>query len=430
MDDTIYVIINDEQDITIEELEKKLKKISAKYRETIYKKGEFQKALNEYGFYAFIHGSEDCVDFSYIMQDLRYADIVAYRANEDELEEMSNDFDKKNRKQKRNKNINNEIPESIFDQILSIDKIKKYDDYFVNKIVGQDYAIDKIKEQLINLTYKIEHDNRPAGIFFFVGPTGVGKTEIFKQLNKFLYEHDEINRFDMSEYKSEVAIQKLIGAPNGYVGYEEGGVLINKMKENPNTIVLFDEIEKADKTVFDIFLQILDEGFVTSNMGEKVYFKNNFVIFTSNIGANQIDDDMNYDEIKSVIQEEINDFFTYKLGRPEILGRIGKENIIEFNLINKKEDLYKILDIHFDKFKNELSKLNISIQYPRNKVYDAILIDADITKGARDIRNEFDQFKRHFNKALFDKDLTLNQLKNKNIDFEYDNVKVIINNIK
>ncbi|MDE5617358.1 MAG: AAA family ATPase, partial [Ureaplasma sp.] len=164
-------------------------------------------------------------------------------------------------------------------------------------------------------------------VYFFAGPTGVGKTETCKSLSKFLYNNTNINRFDMSEYKDEFAsINKLIGAPNGLVGYEEGGTLINSMKKNPNAIVLFDEIEKADKSIFDLFLQIIDEGYVTSNQGEKISFKNNFIIFTSNLGSSKISPKNTHKENNKIISEHIYHFFNNVINRPEILRRIGKDN--------------------------------------------------------------------------------------------------------
>ena len=310
---------------------------------------------------------------------------------------------------------------------LTKSKIDKFDEFFGNKVIGQSEAQQKIKTQLIHCMYQLDDKlNRPAGIFFFVGPTGVGKTEMAKTLSEFLYDNKNLNRFDMSEYKSEMATQQLLGAPNGYVGYEEGGTLINAMKNNPNSIVLFDEIEKADKSVFDLFLQILDEGTITSNKGEKVKFKNNFIIFTSNIGASYIEENMTNEESNEVIKEAIEYFFTNELNRPEILGRIGKDNIIPFNMINKKEDIYKILDIYFNDFINQLKKKKIALEFNKESVYDSIMIDVDKTKGARDIRNEFEVFKKHFVSALFEANLDYDKLKNQTLCFDYDNVKVTI----
>ncbi len=353
-----------------------------------------------------------------------------YNNHSDEDDDYEEDYDSDYEEDEEEQSYEEDIPvvkkskSKTLD--LSIKKLDNFDEFFSDKIIGQDEVLYKIKEHLIMLTYDLNKGkgNRPAGIFFFAGPTGVGKTEVCKNLSEFLYDNKNINRFDMSEYKSDVAIQKLIGAPNGYVGYEEGGVLTNTMKKNPNAIVLFDEIEKADRTVFDIFLQILDEGIVTSNKGEKVSFKNNIIIFTSNLGASLISKNMKKEQVEISVKEAIDDFFTNELNRPEILGRIGKENIITFNMIKNKTDLYKILDIHFNKFIQELSDKKIGIKFNKKSVYDAILLDVDITKGARDIRNEFEQFKKHFTMGLYKNKIDLEKMKNKTISFEYDNVKV------
>ncbi|MBD5423375.1 MAG: AAA domain-containing protein [Mycoplasma sp.] len=311
---------------------------------------------------------------------------------------------------------------------LTKDKLNVFDDHFNNKVIGQKLAQDKIKSQLVQLMYMLDDkSNRPAGIFFFVGPTGVGKTEMAKTLNSFLYENKDINRFDMSEYKSEMATQQLLGAPNGYVGYDEGGTLIKAMKKNPDSIVLFDEIEKGDKSVYDLFLQILDEGMVTSNKGEKISFKNSFIIFTSNIGANRVRENMSKDEVNRVISKSIDDFFVNELNRPEILGRIGKDNIIPFNMIKDKEDLFLILDIHFKEFTNQLNKRKVKVKFDKDSLYNSILLGIDKTKGARDIRNEFDVFKKAFMLSLFENNLDFDKLQNKTINFEYKNKNVNIN---
>ncbi len=329
-----------------------------------------------------------------------------------------------NKKQVADNNSNKNITKK-----LSLNKVKSFVDFFKDRVIGQDDVLNEINDHLIQLSYGITDQNRPAGIFFFAGPTGVGKTETCKALNEFLYNHDNINRFDMSEYKNEVSINKLIGADHGFVGFEEGGILVNVMKKNPNSIILFDEIEKAHNLVFDLFLQLLDEGYITSNQGEKISFKNNIIIFTSNIGANKIKSDFSYEKVCKIVKEDIDNYFSNVLNRPELLGRIGKENILVFNLISSKNDLYKILDIQFCKLLDFFNKNNTSLSFDKEKVYDEILCDVDTTKGARDVRNEFDQFKKRFTKALFENNLTNQIIKKKQISFRYEQKKVLIDSV-
>lgn len=405
-----------------------------------FNKKEYEKSIqnNEYYIHKELY-KYDTQHFEEVIECLDILEVFYYpiskyfhdNFNNESIRDFLNEVILQNQTYNKGLNDNNtSLPQPIQNAQpldLSMPKIKTFDSFFANKIVGQDKPIELVKQLLISLLYDLdENRKRPAGVFFFTGPTGVGKTELAKALNEFLYNNQNLNRLDMSEYKSEMAIQKLIGAPHGLVGYEEGGVLINLMKKNPNSIILFDEIEKADKTVFDIFLQILDEGFVTSNKGEKVFFNNNIIIFTSNIGANYITNKMSNNKIEQIIKQAINEFFNYELNRPEILGRIGMENIVCFNMINKKEDLFKILDIHFNKFIESLNSKKIKLNFNREQVYNSILLDVDPIKGARDIRNEFEVFKKHFNKALFENELDLDALKNKTINFTYDNVKVKI----
>lgn len=326
----------------------------------------------------------------------------------------------------------NEIePAEIKPIKLTYEKLNGFKQYLEKKIIGQPAMIEKVNEILIGEMYNLSRKNhRPIGVLFFVGPTGVGKTETVKELARFLYGTEQIHRFDMSEYKSEVAIQKLIGAPNGYVGYQEGGTLTNAMQKNPNTIVLFDEIEKADKTVFDLFLQLIDDGVVTSNKGVKSYFDNTIVVFTSNLGVSNISPRMGYENIKEIVTENVEYFFNRTINRPELLGRIGKDNIVVFNLIHEKSDLYKILDIQFNDFITEYKEHKINFQYNKENIYDAILNNLDITKGAREIRNKFDLFKKHLFTAFFEKQLSIDDMKNRTIKISYKNGKIIIESIQ
>lgn len=309
---------------------------------------------------------------------------------------------------------------------LTIDEISKFSKLFKEQIIGQPNVAKKIEEILINETYSFLNKNhRPISVLFFAGPTGVGKTETVKVLSNLLFKNNKFHRFDMSEYKTEVGIEKLIGAPNGYVGYKEGGTLVNAMKSNPVSIVLFDEIEKADKAVLDLFLQLIDEGFITSNKGEKIYFDQTIIVFTSNIGSNEIALEMEDEEVDQIIRQRITEFFNYEINRPEILGRIGKDNVIIFSPISKKEDLNKIIDLHFKKFFDSQLKENIKYEFAKRPIYNSIIAELDLTKGARDIRNKFDQFIKNLNYAFYENKISPESLRNKTVNFTYKNNKII-----
>lgn len=231
---------------------------------------------------------------------------------------------------------------------LSRDKLADIENVLRCRVKGQDEAIDKVRDVVIRAYTGfagLQHSakqKKPKGILFFVGPTGVGKTELAKSLAEFLFgDETACIRFDMSEYSSEHSDQRLIGAPPGYVGYEEGGQLTNAVKQKPFSVLLFDEIEKADGRIMDKFLQILEDGRLTDGKGETVYFSESVIIFTSNIGAAEvpITDDRKTNE--SQYKQKIREHFSQKLGRPELLNRIG-DNIVVFNPIINDDFLISI----------------------------------------------------------------------------------------
>ncbi|MDE6472938.1 MAG: AAA family ATPase, partial [Ureaplasma sp.] len=169
---------------------------------------------------------------------------------------------------------------------------------------------------------------------FFAGPTGTGKTELSKSIAEFIFgDEKRIIRFDMSEFNHEHSDQRLIGAPPGYVGYDSGGELTNKVKENPFSVLLFDEIEKAHNKILDKFLQILEDGRLTSSQGEIIDFSQTFIIFTSNIGANNANINSSFDDLEKYFINEVKKYFYEELQRPEILNRISEKNIVAFNFI-------------------------------------------------------------------------------------------------
>lgn len=231
---------------------------------------------------------------------------------------------------------------------LDINSLRTAEEDFRKRVKGQDYAITKtldvVKRAVTGMSgLQGSSHTRPKGVLFFAGPTGTGKTETAKTLAERLFGDDSCCiRFDMSEYSQSHSDQKLLGAPPGYVGYEAGGQLTNAVKNNPFSILLFDEIEKAHPSVLDKFLQILEDGRMTDGQGNTVYFSECVIIFTSNLGiytraadggrVQNVTADMPYTEVQQRVRDAIEDYFKLELGRPEILNRIG-ENIVVFDFI-------------------------------------------------------------------------------------------------
>jgi ATP-dependent Clp protease ATP-binding subunit ClpC len=231
-----------------------------------------------------------------------------------------------------------------------------------NSVIGQNEAIRKVVKAIRRNRAGLKDPNKPIGTFIFLGPTGVGKTHLAKILSKYLFDtEDALVRIDMSEYMEKFAVSRLIGAPPGYVGYEEGGQLTEKIRRRPYSIILLDEIEKAHPDVFHLLLQVLDDGQLTDSFGRKVDFKNTIVIMTSNIGSRQLKDfgqgvgfmtkaklDSSADNTRSVIENALKKTFA-----PEFLNRI--DDVIIFNSL-EKEDIHKIIDIElaqlFKRIKN------------------------------------------------------------------------------
>lgn len=229
-------------------------------------------------------------------------------------------------------------------------KLLKMGDVIKEHIIGQDEAIDKLSKAIRRARAGLKNPKRPIGSFIFLGPTGVGKTELAKVLAKFIFDsEDALIRIDMSEYMEKHTVSRLVGAPPGYVGYEEGGQLTEKVRRKPYSVVLFDEIEKAHPDVFNILLQVLDDGVLTDSLGRKVDFKNTIIIMTSNVGTkdiraqgisygfvvpNQSDD---YKNLKDTVEEAMK-----KLFNPEFLNRI--DDTIVFRSLTR-EDIVKIIDV-------------------------------------------------------------------------------------
>ncbi|MFD0861149.1 ATP-dependent Clp protease ATP-binding subunit [Sungkyunkwania multivorans] len=237
------------------------------------------------------------------------------------------------------------------------ERLLNMEDHLKRRVVGQDHAIEVISSSVLESRSGLSKPGLPIGSFFFTGPTGTGKTELAKALAEFLFQtEDAIIRFDMSEFKEEHSAALLYGAPPGYVGYEEGGLLVNKIRQKPYSIVLFDEIEKAHPSVFDIFLQILDEGKLHDRLGKTGDFSNAVILFTSNIGSEQIVDTFGKGEIpkSSDLLENMGRFF-----RPEFLGRLTE--IVPFAPITK-ENVVKIFNIQLKDLHKALGKQEITLE--------------------------------------------------------------------
>lgn len=251
---------------------------------------------------------------------------------------------------------------------LNVNELKTAKEDFQKRVKGQDFAIvktlDVIKRAVTGMSgLSGTAHGKPKGILFFAGPTGTGKTETAKTLAEKLFGDESCCiRFDMSEFSQGHSDQKLLGAPPGYVGYEAGGQLTNAVKNNPFSILLFDEIEKAHPSIFDKFLQILEDGRMTDGQGNTVYFSECIIIFTSNLGIYtrnemgvrepNVTPDMEYPEVQKKVRQAIEDYFKLELGRPEILNRIG-ENIVVFDFI-RPEVAELILRSQIDKIVKNL----------------------------------------------------------------------------
>jgi len=293
--------------------------------------------------------------------------------------------------------------ENVYDVVSSMTKIPvnkmslddakaliNLDKELIGKVIGQDAAVIKIAKSIKRNRLGIKDPNRPIGSFVFLGSTGVGKTHLAKQLAKEMFgSEDSLIRVDMSEYQEKHSVSKLVGAPPGYVGYEEGGQLTEKVKNKPYSVILFDEVEKAHKDVFTILLQILDDGYATDSLGRKINFKNTLIILTSNLGVKKLQDFgtgigfsnntyANEEAKKQVLMKEMKNFFS-----PEFLNRI--DDTIVFNSLTP-EDIKKITDIELKKLVNRLNDIKYKIVYDDTLVEYLAKVGFDEMYGARPLK--------------------------------------------
>ena len=291
------------------------------------------------------------------------------------------------------------------------------------KVIGQNEAVQKVIKAIQRNRVGLKDPNKPIGSFIFLGQTGVGKTQLAKVLATELFDNaDALIRIDMSEYMEKFAISRLVGAPPGYVGYEEGGQLTEKVRRKPYSVVLLDEIEKAHPDVFNMLLQILDDGFITDSLGRKIDFRNTIIIMTSNIGARQLKDfgqgvgfstatkqNQADDHSKSIIENALKKSFA-----PEFLNRI--DDVIIFNAL-EKEDIHKIIDIELEKLLLRITDLGYSLKLTK-KAKDFIVDKGfDRQYGARPLKRAI---QKYIEDALAEKIVTSKLKENDSIVMDLD----------
>ena len=300
------------------------------------------------------------------------------------------------------------------------------------KVIGQEDAIKKITKAIQRGRVGLKDPNRPIGSFIFLGPTGVGKTELAKQLAKYMFDsEDSLIRVDMSEFMEKFAISRLVGAPPGYVGHDEGGQLTEKVRRKPYSVILLDEIEKAHPEVFNLLLQVLDDGQLTDSLGRKVSFKNSVIIMTSNTGSRKLKDfgtgvgfntksktESKSSEEKSIVEQELKKTFA-----PEFLNRI--DDIITFNSL-EKEDIQQIIHVEIQKLENRVTDLGFKLELT-NKAIDKIVEDGfDPQYGARPLKRAI---QRLVEDVLTEEIINSNPSPNSKLKLDYnsDEDKMIVN---
>ena len=278
------------------------------------------------------------------------------------------------------------------------EKLVKMQESISDKVVGQDEAVKKIVKAIQRGRVGLKDPNKPIGSFMFLGPTGVGKTQLAKILAKYLFDsEDSLIRIDMSEYMEKFAVSRLVGAPPGYVGHDEGGQLTEKVRRKPYSVILLDEIEKAHTEVFNLLLQVLDDGQLTDSLGRRVNFKNTIIIMTSNTGSRQLKEfgtgvgfstksrsENKMDETNSVIDKELKKKFA-----PEFLNRV--DDVIMFNSLDK-EDINKIIKIELDGLIKRVEKMEFNLEITEGAVEYIANEGFDQEYGARPLKRAIQKY--------------------------------------
>jgi ATP-dependent Clp protease ATP-binding subunit ClpC len=268
-------------------------------------------------------------------------------------------------------------------------KLMALDGELTGRVIGQDDAVTKVVKAIKRNRIGIKDKNKPVGSFIFLGPTGVGKTLLAKLLAEHVYgDADSLIRMDMSEYMEKHSVSRLVGPPPGYVGYEQGGQLTEKVRRKPHCVILFDEIEKAHEDVFNILLQLLDEGMLTDGLGRKVNFKNALIILTSNIGVKEVSSfgkTMGFETASSIVGEEnrargIIEKALKKKFKPEFLNRI--DEAIVFNGL-KEQDIHKIIHLEISKLKQRVAEMNFNLEISQEAIEFLAKQGYDEAYGAR-----------------------------------------------
>ena len=266
------------------------------------------------------------------------------------------------------------------------DKMIAMEEKLHERVIGQDEAVEAVANAVRRSRAGLSDPNRPSGSFLFLGPTGVGKTELTKSLANFLFDsEDAIVRIDMSEYMEKHSVSRLVGAPPGYVGYEEGGALTEAVRRKPYSVILFDEVEKAHPDVFNILLQVLDDGRLTDSQGRVVDFKNTVIIMTSNLGSHKIQEMVgeSYESIKAEVMESVGQHF-----RPEFVNRI--DEIVVFHPLGMSQ-MSGIAAIQLDRLRQRLQERELDIELSADAMNKLVAVGYDPVYGARPLKRAIQQ---------------------------------------